>query len=181
MAKWLKRLGKEKACWWLAVFVVSWIVCDGCLHKDYIIILVAAHVKGSKGCSIPNWMEDVLRFLLGNEVYVWSEIRQKEEWNKPIAYMRISRKKDRLLFGKFLTPHVSEKCGLDEKEDNDDDEEKAEENKVGNHGTGFMPYYKWNALVRLEELYYAEGGDPNCQPDNEGAWEKLISLDPTSW
>lgn len=175
IAKWLKHLGKDVAYGWLALFVVAWIVCDGSLHTDYIILLIAAHVEGtSKGASIPNWIEDVLRFLLGNQVDTWSEIKQEEEWNKPIVDMRLSKKRDRLLFAKFLTPYVSNKCCLD---NNDDEGDNEEEDKL----PGFLPYYKWNALVDLEELYYEEGGDPNCTPDNAGAWEKLTSLDGTSW
>lgn len=165
MAKWLKHLGKTLAYEFLALFVVSWIGCDGSLDIDYISILVAEKVEG-KGDSIPDWMEDVLCFLLGNQVEITPYLNQEEEWNKPFLDMRLSRKRDRLLFGFFLTPYVSKKC---------DDPEEEDEFK------GFLPYYKWNALVDLEELYYKEGGNPNRKPDNAGAWEKLIDLNPDSW
>ena len=98
--------------------------------------------------------------------------------------MRLSYKSDCLLFGYILNPYVCEKCGLEgqddhedgDHDDDDDDDDDDDEDKF----KGFLPYYKWNALVDLEDLYYEEGGDPDRKPDSVGAWEKLIDLDPES-
>ena len=90
--------------------------------------------------------------------------------------MRLSYKSGRLLFGYFLTPYVCKMRGLEGQDDDDGNSDDDDNQEAEDKFKGFLSYYKWNALVELEELYYDEGGDPERKPDNAGAGEKLIAL-----